>query len=480
MDAHTTRSIVDALWDDSIIPALVDYIRIPNQSPAFDADWQAAGHMDRAVELARAWVVDNGVPDQTVEVWRLPDRTPTLFVEVPGDGPGTVLLYGHLDKQPPMTGWADHLGPWDPVIEDGKLYGRGGADDGYAVFASTAAARALREQGQSHPRLVFIIECSEESGSPDLPAYIDAYADRIGHVDLVVCLDSGCGDYERLWLTTSLRGLVGGVLRVDILREGVHSGRASGVAASSFRIARRLLDRLEDPDTGRILLDPLHVEIPAGRLEQAAETARVIGAGVAGEMPFVEGADAVDADPVELLLNRTWRPALSTVGQKGLPVIGTAGNVLRPFTELLLSLRVPPTTDVDEANAAVKAVLEADPPYGAKVTFTPEQPFGGWNAPPLAPWLADSLARASESFFGPVACYTGEGGSIPFMGMLGEKFPEAQFVITGVLGPASNAHGPNEFLHLATGKRITAAVAHVIADFHAHRAGSGSRSTGSA
>ncbi len=468
LSRERTRAVVDGLWEESILPALADYIRIPNESPFFDPEWEAHGHMDRAVELSRAWVAEHLGDEATIEVWKIEGRTPLLFVEVPGRGAGTVLLYGHLDKQPPMHGWEEDLGPWKPVFREGKLYGRGGADDGYAVFASAAATLALRDQGHHHPRLVFLIECSEESGSTDLVAYIEAYEERIGVPNLVICLDSGCGDYERLWLTTSLRGNVVGKLRVEILREGVHSGRASGVAASSFRIARRLLDRIEDVDTGHLSGPILNVPIPEERVAQARVAAEVIGPVVAGEMPWVEGAGPICEDPVELLLNRTWRPALSITGVDGVPSVASGGNVLRPFTELKLSLRLPPTADPLAAARYLGETLTSDPPYGAKVSFELDTPNAGWNAPPISEWLAESIDRGSRLFFGEEmgAIYYGEGGTIPFMGMLGERFPEAQFVITGVLGPASNAHGPNEFLHIETGKRLTAAIAHVLADFY--------------
>ncbi len=465
MDTERTRAYIDSFWDDEILPTLEPYVAIPAQSIVFDPDWEANGFIDEAVNMAYEWVVDQDLPGATTEIFRIPGRTPLLFVEVPGDDRGTVLLYGHLDKQPPMEGWEPDLGPWKPVFRDGKLYGRGGADDGYAVFASVAAVKALREQGLSHPRLVFVIECSEESGSVDLPAYMDAYEHRIGTVDLVVCLDSGCGDYERLWLTTSLRGTVAGNLRVDILREGVHSGRASGIVPSSFRIARELIGRLEDSATGEILPEALHVEIPQERIDQAEATAKALAESEEEQMPFVDGAGPISESPAELLINRSWRPALSVTGAAGMPHVSQAGNVLRPYTELRLSLRVPPTLDKPTATQTVKSLLEADPPYGAQVTFTPNNANAGWHAPPLAPWLSEAVDEASKIYFGPPAGYIGEGGTIPFMGMLGDKFPEAQFVITGVLGPASNAHGPNEFLHIAMGKGVTMAVAHMIHRF---------------
>jgi len=461
------RKFTDAIWNDAIVPTLVEYIAIPNKSPSFEPDWAELGHMDKAVDLFVAWAEPRlkKLPGATLSVERLPGRTPLIFIDVPGSARAgdTVLLYGHLDKQPEMTGWSEGKGPWIPVLEGDKLYGRGGADDGYAMFAALAALMALAEQNVAHARAVVVIEASEESGSPDLPFYVDALAERIGDVSLVVCLDSGCGDYERLWLTTSLRGMVGGAVRIDVLEEGVHSGDASGVVPSSFRILRQLLARLEDIDTGAILGAPFNMEIPAERVKQAKVAAEALGDQVYAKFPFVDGMKPANGDTTELVLNRTWRPALSVTGLAGAPAPRDAGNVLRPFTEAKLSLRVPPTADAKAASAALKALLERDPPYGARVSYEPEKEGSGWNAPALAPWLEAALEDASHASFGQPMAMMGEGGSIPFMGMLGEKFPQAQFVVTGVLGPHSNAHGPNEFLHIPTGKRVTEAVARVLA-----------------
>jgi acetylornithine deacetylase/succinyl-diaminopimelate desuccinylase-like protein len=468
MDQVVAKAFIDTVWDDEIVPQLTDYIRIPNKSPAYDAEWQAHGYMDAAVEQFAAWATAKlaALPGARLEVVRLEGRTPVIFIEVPGAGDDVVLLYGHLDKQPEMTGWADGFGPWIPVLRDGKLYGRGGADDGYAMFGALTAILALKAQGVAHARCAILIEACEESGSYDLPAYVDHLAPRIGSPSLVVCLDSGCGNYEQLWLTTSLRGLAGGALRVQVLEEGVHSGSASGIVPSSFRILRSLISRLEDETTGEIKPADLHVQIPPGRIEEAKTAAAALAAegGIAGMFPFAPGTHAVSDDPVELILNRTWRPTLSVTGLEGAPAIRDAGNVLRPTTAAKLSVRLPPSLDAEQANAELKTLLEADPPYGAKVTFDVEPSGSGWNAPALAPWLRASVDRASEAAFGRGAAMMGEGGSIPFMGMLGEKFPEAQFVITGVLGPGSNAHGPNEFLHIGMGKGVTLAVAQVLAD----------------
>ncbi len=469
MDAKKTQAFIDAAWDDSILPTLHDYITIPNVSPVFDKDWATNGLLDQAVELAAKWVKSRNVPGMEMEIVRLEGRTPLLYIEIPGKSEDTILLYGHLDKQPPMLPWAEGLDPYKPVVRDGKLYGRGGADDGYAVFGSLAAIEALQDQGLPHGRCVIIIEACEESGSPDLPAYIDHLKDRIGTPDLVVCLDSGCGNYDQLWVTTSLRGLISGNLTVDVLSEGVHSGDASGVVPSSFRIIRQLLSRLEDEDTGAILPQDFHVDIPEQRLSQADTAAAVLGNDLYQKFPFVGSMQPVTTEPKELLLNRTWRPQLAITGAAGLPDLAHAGNVLRPTSSVKVSLRIPPRMDPDTATARLKSLLESDPPYGARVTFTPEQGAVGWDAPPLADWLERSAREASQEFFGREACYMGEGGSIPFMGMLGERFPEAQFMITGLLGPNSNAHGPNEFLEIATGKKLTACIARVVLDHYNSR-----------
>ncbi len=472
MDSAATQRFIDALWDDSIVPELVEYIKIPNKSPAFDADWESHGHMEDAVSLIVRWCREYALPDMELEVVRLAGRTPLIYMDVPGSGDDgserCVLLYGHLDKQPEMEGWREGLGPWTPVIEDGRLYGRGGADDGYAAYASLAAIHALREQGIPHARCVIVIEACEESGSYDLPHYLDALAPRIGSPDLVICLDSGCGNYDQLWCTTSLRGMAAGDLVVEVLKEGVHSGDAGGIVPSSFRILRQLLSRLEDEASGRILDPSFQADIPEQRAEQARAAARVLGDGLYTRFPFVDGAGPTGGDGAELVLDRTWRPALEITGVAGVPALEAAGNVARPMTAVRLSLRLPPTCDAEAASQRLKSLLESDPPNGARVGFHPEMAADGWSAPPVSDWLASSVGAASREFFGRDAVYMGEGGTIPFMAMLGEKYPASEFLITGVLGPGSNAHGPNEFLDIATGKRITACVSGVLRDHYLH------------
>ncbi len=467
------NSVAEA-WATSVVPLLHDYIAIPALSPMFDPAWATAGHIGAAIALLRDWASSRELAGLTVELHELAGRTPVIVCEVPAFGVDpaatlaeTVLLYGHLDKQPEMTGWRHDLGPWLPVREGDRLYGRGGADDGYALFSALTALEAVQVSGGAHHRCVVIIEASEESGSPDLPAHIEALAARIGTPSLVVCLDSGALDYDRLWVTTSLRGIAGGVLRVDVLSEGVHSGSASGVVPSSFRVVRQLLDRVEDARTGAVLVDACHVPVPEYRVAEARQTAGEVALS-SSEFPLLPGVRPMSDDAVEQILNRTWRPTLSVTGADGLPEVARAGNVLRPFTSLRLSFRLPPTVESEPALAAIRSALTNDPPSGAHVELLAGEAADGWNAPAFAPWLDAAMRRASESTFGTGYRAFGEGGTIPFMRMLQQRFPDAQFFVTGVLGPHSNAHGPNEFLHLPSAERITRAVAHVLNE-HAQR-----------
>ena len=476
LDVQALDQFVETAWAERIVPQLVDYIAVPAKSPLFDADWARHGLIDRVVTDAAAWVESRKVPGLRLEVLRLPGRTPVLFFELDATRAGstqTVLMYGHLDKQPEFNGWRSDLGPWTPKIEADKLYGRGGADDGYAVYAAVSAIEALKAQGVSHPRVVGLIESCEESGSSDLPAYLDVLQSRLGDVSLVVCLDSGAGNYDQLWLTTSLRGNITGTLKVEVLTEGIHSGDASGLVPSSFRILRQVLDRLEDARTGHLLPPVFHCEIPADRVAQARAAAAQLGDEVWKRYPWACGADGgpvlpTTTDGTEVLLNRTWRPTLSVTGVDGLPALGQAGNVLRPFTAFKLSLRLPPLVPGHEAAVALKALLEDNAPYNAKVTFHPDgraNDWGatGWNAPSLAPWLEQAMDRASRQHFGAPLGFIGQGGTIPLMNLLQQGFPQAQMMVCGVLGPKSNAHGPNEFLHLPYARRLTAAVAQVVA-----------------
>jgi acetylornithine deacetylase/succinyl-diaminopimelate desuccinylase-like protein len=474
LDSAAALSQVTDKWDRDIVRQLTDYIAVPAKSPGFDKDWVQHGFIETVVRNAAEWIEAQKIEGLTYEIVRLTGRTPVLFFEVGATRPDskqTVLMYGHLDKQPEFTGWRADLGPWTPKYEDGKLYGRGGADDGYAVYASIAAIAALKAQNVPHPRIVGLVETCEESGSYDLLPYVDALRPRLGDVGLVICLDSGAGNYDQLWLTTSLRGMASGTLKVQILTEGVHSGDASGLVPSSFRIMRQVLDRLEDSKSGRLLPESFHCEVPADRIEQAKATARILGDEVYKRFPWAHydcgGSTAfalpTTTDPLQALLNRTWIPTLSVTGAEGFPALQDAGNVLRPYTAFKLSLRLPPLVDADRAVQELKTLLEDNAPYQAKVTFEGDHAATGWNAPGTAPWFAQALDAASQAHFGAPCGFIGQGGTIPLMNMLSAGFPTAQMMVCGVLGPKSNAHGPNEFLHVPYAKKLTASVAQVIA-----------------
>jgi len=464
MDLARLRASIDRTWDTSILDQLKAYIRIPNKSPHFDVNWERSGHMEKAAQLMADWCRAQSVPGMRVEIRRLPGRTPLLLVDVPGESPDCVLLYGHLDKQPEFTGWLPGLGPWEPVIRDGRLYGRGGADDGYAVFSSLTAIAALKQQKVPLARCVLLIEACEESGSTDLPAHLQALGTAIGDPSLVVCLDAECSDYDRVWCTTSLRGNLTGQLRVRVLTEGVHSGMGTGIAPTPFRILQQLLARIEDPNTGEILPEELRVQIPSDRRAQISQSAQTLRGAIAAKLPWAQSVRAVSEDPAELIANSTWRATLAVTGADGLPAVASAGNVLLPEIALKLSLRLPPTCDAERATRGVRSILEKDPPYGAQVSFEDASGTDGWNAPRFAPWLEQSIMQASQAVYGRNAMHAGSGGTIPFMAMLGHQFPRTQFFITGVLGPHSNAHGPNEFLDIEYVKRLTACVSLVLAD----------------
>lgn len=464
LDLDQVSTFVSKRWDEEIIPSLKEYIPIPNKSPHFDPNWEENGHMQAAVDLLHDWVSKTDIQGLKHEVVTLPGRTPTLFCEVAatnGDDGDAILLYGHYDKQPEFDGWEDDLGPWLAVERDGKLYGRGGADDGYALFASLTAIEALQRQGIPHPRCILLIEGCEESGSFDLPYYVEQLSERIGNLSLVICLDAGCANYDQLWITTSLRGMLPGNLSVKILEEGQHSGIAGGIVPSTFRILRQLVERIEDADTGR-MHDAVNVDIPLSAQRAAEKMAQILGPEVFDQFPWVDGAGPEAEDLADLILDNTWRASLATVGFSGAPAIEDAGNTLRPESSAKLVIRLPPTKDAEQAARDVKALLEENPPYGALVEFQTQTAQTGWCAPEEAPWLTTAIEQSSQAFFNAPAAYMGLGGTIPFMKMLGDAYPSTQFMVAGVLGPNSNAHGPNEFLHIDMGKKVTACVAYVI------------------
>ncbi|MFA5041395.1 MAG: M20/M25/M40 family metallo-hydrolase [Bdellovibrionales bacterium] len=465
MNSTALKDYISTFWDNEILPTLCDYIRIPCVSPLFDDEWKSRGFMDAAINLFVTWAEEKIIKlsGATIDVLHEPGRTPLIFIDVPGKTKETVLLYGHLDKQPETSGWSEGLGPWTPVIKSSKLYGRGSADDGYAMFAALSALLALEAHNLPHARCVIVIEAAEESGSFDMPFYMERLKDRIGAVDLVICLDSGAGTFDRLWLTTSLRGLVAGTLKVSVLNNGQHSGQVSGIVPSSFRILRMLLSRIEDEATGEIKLPSAFVKVPSERMRQIEVTAEILGNSVFSDIPFSGNTKPMVSTPVEMILNQTWKPQLAVVAFDGYPKPENAGNVLLPYTRAKLSMRIPPCCDGIAIAHALKQELEKNPPYDSDVSFELQAERSGWNAPTFCPWLEEALNRASSTHFGKPAAFIGEGGSINFMVLLSEKFPQAQFIVTGVCGPDSNIHGADENLDISVAKRLSACIAEILA-----------------
>jgi len=471
MDQATVRDAIARTWAGDVVPSLSGLVAIPALSPAFDASWHATGQLRAAVDHVASWAGSRDLAGARHEVVELEGRSPLLLIDVPASdgaaGQGTVLLYGHLDKQPALGEWSAGLAPWRAVLRDGRLYGRGAADDGYSGYAAVTALEAVRAAGGSHSRAVILLETGEESGSPDLPAYLEHLADRLGQVSLVICLDAGGGsDYKRLWLTSSLRGVVNATVTVRVLEAGVHSGIASGIVPSSFRIMRQLLDRLEDSATGAVRLPEMNVPIPAQRRTDAAAFAALEPDAIGRGIPFVTGMSAASPDLVELILNNTWRPTLSVIGADGLPESKLAALVLRPSTSLRLSFRTPPTADTAAAQAALVKTLTTDVPYGAQVDVTDFVTLSGWSAPAPSPWLSAALDDLTGSVFSEPYRQMGLGGGIPFMEMLGRRYPDADFVVTGAIGMDSNMHVPDEWLNIPYAEQVTAAVARIL-DAHA-------------
>ena len=464
MDPARTISFVSSAIDSSALPALLDFVRVPSVSPGFDPDWQSKGFIQQAQDILLNWVRSQAVSGLTCELITHPNTPPVVYLEVPATSPGlpTVLLYGHMDKQPAFTGWSEFCGPYEPVVKDGVLYGRGCVDDGYAVTSAVLAVKAVQEQGLPHGKVVIVLENEEESDSDNLLANLETIKAKAGPVNLIVCLDSGSADFNRLWATSSLRGYVEFQLTVQVLDKGVHSGNSSGIVPSSFRIITQLLNRVEDPATGRILLPEMHAKLTADQHERTNALAKFAGDFLYQRFPFVPGAQPMTDDLSELLLNELLRPTLSVTGASGLPETSSAGNVLLPFTTLKLSFRTPPGVDEEAALQRVTQVLTAHPPYGAQVTVTRASAGKGWGLRPLSKWLKEALGSASKAVFGTEEMYCGEGGSIPLMRNLQDLYPEADFLVTGVLGPQSNAHGPDENLNIAYYKQFTACIALVL------------------
>ena len=454
----------EEIWEGSILPSLSDFIEIKALSPLFEPDWAEMGELDATIDLFCEWLDAQGIAGMSYEKHRIGELSPVLIVTIEGTGPGEVIFYSHLDKQPSKPElWSEGLHPLKAVRRDPWLYGRGSVDDGYGGYLCATSVRLLQEAEVPHPRCTMIIETCEESGSFDLPPYLDALTEQLGNPDMVVVLDSGGPDYDHIWMTEALRGLVSGTLSVKVSHEGIHSGNSGGSIPSSFRIQRILLDRVEDSSSGKVLIPEMHVDIPGQIREKAMALREIVGDSIWEQFPTVDTLRQASETTEDMIVAMNWEPTLSIIGADGIPSVQDAGNVLRTNTDLKLSFRIPPGVDSESAIARAKAILEEDPPYGAEVTFTPDSCADGFHAPPLDGPISEAIQEASMELTGlpPLATWT--GGTIPFMAMMQGKYPEAMFLCTGTSGPGNNAHGPDEKLHIPSSKRLTVALSATIA-----------------
>ncbi|MED5398347.1 MAG: M20/M25/M40 family metallo-hydrolase [Candidatus Thermoplasmatota archaeon] len=449
----------DEIWEQSILPSLSEFIEIKALSPLFEPAWAELGELDATIELFCKWLDEQDLDGMSYETHRIEDKSPVLLVSIDGTGPGEVIFYSHLDKQPSKPElWSEGLHPLKAVRRDPWLYGRGSIDDGYGGYLCVTSVKLLQEAGIPHPRCTFLIETCEESGSFDLPPYLEALSRQLGDPDMIVVLDSGGPDYDHIWMTEALRGLVSGTLSVRVSNEGIHSGTSGGSIPSSFRIQRMLLDRVEDSSTGEVLIPEMHVNISDEIRGKAAALAEVVGDSLWDQLPTVDSLVRVADTTEDMIIGMNWQPTLSIIGADGMPPVQVAGNVLRTNTDLKLSFRIPPGVDSETVLAKAKAILEANPPYGAAVTFTPDSCADGFHAPPMEGKVRDAIHDASMQLTGlpPLASWT--GGTIPFMAMMQGKYPNAMFLCTGASGPGNNAHGPDEKMLIPSAKRLTAAL----------------------
>ena len=453
------KQTIDKIWDTRALPALMDFIRIPCKSTAFDPHWESNGYLNQACTFISAWVKQQ-LPQASCEIIQEPGKTPCLWLDVPAyhaQTDNTVAFYGHLDKQPEASGWSEGLGPWTPVIRDGKLFGRGCSDDGYSVFLMISALVSLREQGLGHPHCVGIFETQEESGSIDLPHYLTALKERFNHPISLFVLDNQCCDYQRLWLNTSLRGVISAVLRVKTLHHNVHSGTYSGILPDAFAIAQHLLSRIHEPLSGRVLLDSFHTQIPENRKKQLLQAAKLLEASTSYYPPLLDGVQTKTTSVFDSIYNSTWEPALTVTAIDGLANLNQAANVVPKEIALKLSIRIPPNIDLARAIQDLEKTVTQNVPFHASVTLEDIRQGSGWT-PPLTAQNQETerlLNTCSQSVFHEDVAFSATGGSISIIPEFEKCLPGTSIMLLGVLGPGSNAHGPDESLNIEYVKKLT-------------------------
>jgi acetylornithine deacetylase/succinyl-diaminopimelate desuccinylase-like protein len=480
MDFTITKKFIDEEFESQLIPGLSEFITIPNLSPLFDPDWQTNGHLEKAAKFLISWAKSQGLKNATYELIKEDNRTPLILIEIDDfvlednesnkNKKKTTLIYGHYDKQSHYSDWGIGLSPVKPVINGDWLFGRGAADDGYSLFSAILAVKCIQKQNKTHGRIIILIEGCEESGSIDLLNYLDSNSNKIPtDIDLIISLDSGCLNYERLWLNTSQRGIIIVDIKVQVLEEGVHSGTGSGIVPDSFMIIRNLLDRIEDPSTMKVILKELQIDpIPKNRIEDAQKIAEEMknDTNLSKNFKLLPGVVPICEDVQELILNNTWRPTVTITGASDLPPHKIAGNILKQSMGVRLSLRLPPSKSCVEASEILCNMITKNPPFNCKIKVKPIYASTGWNVGELSPKLNQALDNSCEEVFGKNYLNYGDGGSNSFMSKLVENYPRSEFLVLGVLGPGSNTHSTNEALNLPYCKKLLAVIAHTINNFN--------------
>jgi acetylornithine deacetylase/succinyl-diaminopimelate desuccinylase-like protein len=394
-NAEATAAYVEKWWADWYVKGLCEFIEIPNLSPMFDAEFYTNGTTQAAAKHVDDYINKLEIKGITKHSFT-PEGKPPMYVYVveANGNDKNVMCYGHLDKQPWMMPWREGLGPTKAVIEGDFLYGRGGADDGYAPFSCALAIKNLQVQGLPHPRFALVLETEEESGSPNLLELLALSKEAIGTPDIMFCMDSGAFNWDQLWMTSSLRGIICLDVQIDCAHGGYHSGEVGGIVPETMRIMRHLLDRIDDSKTG-MCCEALNCEIPERFKTEAKFMAELSGPEMYKKYHVCEGVDCMHEEGIDqMYLNNTWRANMAITGAAGLPAIQTAGNVCRPSTSMRLSIRLPPKVNPDDAYAAVTKLLTTDVPYNAKVICTSQGKGQGWCMGELSPWLTEGIMKA--------------------------------------------------------------------------------------
>jgi acetylornithine deacetylase/succinyl-diaminopimelate desuccinylase-like protein len=407
-------------------------VRIPSVS----ADPAAASHVRASADEVAVLLAQAGLPE--VEVLTVAGGQPAVLGRRPAPpGAPTVLLYAHHDVQPTgdRAGWDSD--PFEPTERDGRLYGRGVADDKAGVAAHLAA---LRAHGDRLPvGVTVLVEGEEEIGSPTLAPFLAEYRDRL-RADVVVFADAANWTVDVPSLTTSLRGAAPVTVEVRVLRHGVHSGLYGGPVPDALTALCRLLATLHDGQ-GNVAV--------AGLARGTADPLDLTEAQLRADAAMLDGVRLIGSGG---LTERLWaRPALTVIGIDA-PSVAEASNTLLPVARAKVSLRVAPGDDVTRASAALASHLMSHAPWGVHVTVQQAATAAPFTARTDGPAYQAARWALAEAWGAP-AVEIGGGGSIPFVTGYAEAVTGAEILITGVEDPDTRAHGTNESLHLATFER---------------------------